>query len=608
MQTEYKRVRNRSFRDLTGLKFGQLTVIRRAQDYVNPHGDPYIQWECRCSCGKICVKRGTALTSGKAISCGCARKTSLRGKNVKDLTGQRFGRWTVIRRAGSRPDRVATWECKCDCGTVAIVSGASLRRGDSTSCGCLKIEHLTKDRDLIGQKFGRLIVVGRAGDLQKYGRRNKMWRCSCECGNVCDVREPDLLSGSVQSCGCVAVSLNELYFSQLLAERGIKYQPQVTFTDLVGIGGRELRYDFGLYLNCFVLVELQGKQHYASVEYFGGDALLEQQQTYDHMKKDYAKEHGIKLFTIDCSERPSKKQLAEMLDHLLEDCGYACMTNLVPPAEEFELMPASLPRFSGSRRSLSAYARYYQFPVFYARELRLWHENPMYKGMPLREFLLKNRAKYLDKKQADITDTEILRGFTISGIMKGFTVFDAKLMQNVIDDFGIGSVYDPCAGWGERMLCCYHNKLPYFGIDINESLAPGYTRMTEDFHMEYQTFMVGDAAVFKPTHKYDAVITCPPYGNIEKYSEKGSENLSRVEYLKWWADVVGNCSDFCRYFCFQINQKYKDDLCDIVKKAGFVFRKEYVYGYAKSSHFMKSSGTDIKKEHESMVVFERVFS
>lgn len=61
-----------------------------------------------------------------------------------DMTGQRFGRLTVIKRAKNhiQPNgvNVVMWECKCDCGNEIIVSGMSLRRGDTKSCGCFHKE------------------------------------------------------------------------------------------------------------------------------------------------------------------------------------------------------------------------------------------------------------------------------------------------------------------------------------------------------------------------------------------------------------------------------------------------------------------------------------
>lgn len=59
---------------------------------------------------------------------------------IIDLTGRRFGRLTVIKRAEtkSQPPR---WICKCECGEILEVSGPHLRAGQTKSCGCLRREH-----------------------------------------------------------------------------------------------------------------------------------------------------------------------------------------------------------------------------------------------------------------------------------------------------------------------------------------------------------------------------------------------------------------------------------------------------------------------------------
>jgi hypothetical protein len=53
-----------------------------------------------------------------------------------DLTGQRFGRWTVLAKAG-REHGLTRWSCRCDCGTARAVIGIHLRQGRSLSCGCV---------------------------------------------------------------------------------------------------------------------------------------------------------------------------------------------------------------------------------------------------------------------------------------------------------------------------------------------------------------------------------------------------------------------------------------------------------------------------------------
>ncbi len=58
------------FEDLTGQQFGELTVIRRAPNYILPCGKPQTMWECECSCGKKVITRALQLKNGNSQSCG----------------------------------------------------------------------------------------------------------------------------------------------------------------------------------------------------------------------------------------------------------------------------------------------------------------------------------------------------------------------------------------------------------------------------------------------------------------------------------------------------------------------------------------------------------
>lgn len=57
-----------------------------------------------------------------------------------DLTGMKFGRWTVLGYSHTNGLRALYWTCKCECGTIKEVSGNSLRNNRSKSCGCLSKE------------------------------------------------------------------------------------------------------------------------------------------------------------------------------------------------------------------------------------------------------------------------------------------------------------------------------------------------------------------------------------------------------------------------------------------------------------------------------------
>jgi hypothetical protein len=57
-----------------------------------------------------------------------------------DLTGQRFGRLTVLRFAGCPDGRGSLWVCRCECGKRIVVGGQKLKNGHTRSCGCLQRE------------------------------------------------------------------------------------------------------------------------------------------------------------------------------------------------------------------------------------------------------------------------------------------------------------------------------------------------------------------------------------------------------------------------------------------------------------------------------------
>lgn len=66
---------------------------------------------------------------------------------IVDITGQHFGRLVVVRFSHIGENRYAQWICACDCGAEALISGDKLRRGFTSSCGCLRRE-LAERRNL----------------------------------------------------------------------------------------------------------------------------------------------------------------------------------------------------------------------------------------------------------------------------------------------------------------------------------------------------------------------------------------------------------------------------------------------------------------------------
>jgi hypothetical protein len=131
-------------KDLTGLTFGRLKVVRQVES--SPRG--YRQWLCNCSCGEQTVVRTSYLTQGNTESCGCAWTEAWQGRNARkfvNLTGRRFGRLKVLGPSHVR-NKDFQWFVVCDCGKEKTVSGKAMKQGLTRSCGCLQKERASAAR------------------------------------------------------------------------------------------------------------------------------------------------------------------------------------------------------------------------------------------------------------------------------------------------------------------------------------------------------------------------------------------------------------------------------------------------------------------------------
>lgn len=118
----------------------------------------------------------------------------------KNISGQKFGRLTALEYEGD-----SYWKCRCDCGKETSIAAYNLTTGLSKSCGCLRRDiSSARMHDLRGQRFGHVIA------LEPTGRRtghNTVWKCECDCGNICEIAYSNLYRHDHVSCGCVALKI-----------------------------------------------------------------------------------------------------------------------------------------------------------------------------------------------------------------------------------------------------------------------------------------------------------------------------------------------------------------------------------------------------------------
>ena len=255
-------------------------------------------------------------------------------------------------------------------------------------------------------------------------------------------------------------------------------------------------------------------------------------------------------------------------------------------------------KLNAGQQNTIAIVKTAQFEEFYKRELELWNSTNICNNDKLQLNLYLNRLKYINKNPIQLSDLEIIRGLNISGKIKSFTTFDNVGMKEFIKKYNICSIFDPCAGWGERLVTCAALNIKYFGIDINKEVIKGHQKIINQYNLINQKTIYEDSSKYINVNNFDCTFTCPPYWNTEIYTNKGAENLSYDEFLIWWKHIILNSNT--KIFAYQINQKYKDDMNKILLDLGYTFIEEIILN-KKENHFTKNK----KREYESIQVFKK---
>lgn len=192
---------------------------------------------------------------------------------VVDMTGQKYGMLTVIRRAENDKHGKAQWLCQCECGREPkIINGAALRRGLTISCGCNKFKKIAEYNanhtiDETGNTYGYLTVLSRNLDPKYVTDGRAMWNCQCKCGNTCVVMGKLLREGKTTSCGCRKQSLGEEAIEKILIENNIQYAKEylVQVRPELIYQHHKARFDFAIFdkeNKLQYLIEYDGLQHF----------------------------------------------------------------------------------------------------------------------------------------------------------------------------------------------------------------------------------------------------------------------------------------------------------------------------------------------------------
>lgn len=205
--------------------------------------------------------------------------------------------------------------------------------------------------------------------------------------------------------------------------------------------------------------------------------------------------------------------------------------------------------------------KYFQQDNFYRIEKLLW-EDPI-----KREKLINNRCKYLNKTPEELTVYDILSGFKKSAMYYGYSGFNPLLAKWFFEKYNVQKCYDPCGGWGHRMLGATELDL-YIYNDLSKSTYDRVNDIKYYFNMYNVITYNEDARSFLPQETFDAMFTCPPYFNVEKYE----------------------CDNYTGFKDREDFDKFMDDLFEIFDKSnakifGIVIREDLI---GKHTNFKES--------------------
>lgn len=258
---------------------------------------------------------------------------------------------------------------------------------------------------------------------------------------------------------------------------------------------------------------------------------------------------------------------------------------------EFELLKPKIDSFQNKNKIVLNF----QWKEFYKREIDYLENNF--------DKVIENRKKYSSKKD-NYSYKDLLNGVGIMGAVKKYSFFNAEWAMWFYKKYNIQTIYDPCMGWGHRMIAALKLGIPYMGNDINKNVVENnkdisiYLKNT--FGIKTSVILLNKDSSKLNKKCADCIFTCPPYLNKEIYTNIGAENLNEEKFEKWFLKTIS--SGYFKYYAVITDQRTKPILERCFKNLNLEFVENVKVGKNIKNHFSKN-----KKEFEELLVYQRKY-
>jgi DNA modification methylase len=206
------------------------------------------------------------------------------------------------------------------------------------------------------------------------------------------------------------------------------------------------------------------------------------------------------------------------------------------------------------------------------------------------------------------------------------SVFNPHLTQMIISAYcPLGArIYDPFGGGGTRGYMATKMGHKYHGVEIREEEVERIKNQMVDWGISFD-IVLGDSAEYKPTEKFNFALTCPPYYDLELYSELDND-LSNAgsydDFLSMYKKVIQNvydCLEDNSFAVFVVGNfrdetgklvHFNGDTIRIAEEIGFVLWDEIIWQGASNVALTRVGKFEVNRKsvrmHEYVIILKKV--
>lgn len=212
--------------------------------------------------------------------------------------------------------------------------------------------------------------------------------------------------------------------------------------------------------------------------------------------------------------------------------------------------------------------------------------------------------------------SELKRGIYFCSGMTKSTMYRPQLAKCVT--YGAKTVFDPCAGWGGRLLGSVANGAKYYAFEPNTKTFDNLNRMVDFLDIRDHVQLINDDVLNIKEYDLppmDICITSPPYFDLEIYTDEETQSINNTKTYSDWVDnflapTINNCIELLTdsgVSCWNVAKCGKDDMWEdtirVHNENNFYQTDEFIISSSRRQANQNSSKN--QKSTDKTIVFSR---